>query len=174
MERLDRLSTLVAHLEVRLTSVDDGAPANLSVSDGALVWSTAASTDLPTGRRALVDLGPAAEPLRQALPARMVADLAEAPSLAALAALLTEELTTPRCGGRFALDRLGELVVVAMLRAEIERGETAPGPLAGLAHAGLSRAIVALHDAPGEDAYDCLTDLSGPGYSVPDLAPEYG
>ena len=153
MTHLDRLSTLVAHLSVRLAPAGEGEPANLAVQaeEGLLVWIAEASADLGGAARARVDLGPNSDPLRQALPDRMEARLAEEPTLAALAALLETELATPRCGGRYALDRLGELVVVSLLRSRIEAGGAAPGPLAGLAHPGLSRAVVAMHDAPGRD-----------------------
>ena len=48
------------------------------------------------------------------------------------------------------LSRLAEVLVIRLLRAEIERGATEPGLVSGLADPRLSRAIVAMHEAPGQ------------------------
>ena len=48
------------------------------------------------------------------------------------------------------LSRLGEVLIVRMMRAQIEAGSTQPGILAGLSDQRLSRAIVAMHDRPGQ------------------------
>ena len=69
----------------------------------------------------------------------------------ALAQLIQAEMTAKRCGAASVVNRLGEVLVVRILRGQIEAGSTRPGILAGLSDPRLSRAIVAIHDRPGHD-----------------------
>jgi len=64
---------------------------------------------------------------------------------------LATEARQMRCGGTSVLSRLGEVLIIRLLRAEIERGAARIGLLAGLADPRISRAIVAVHDDPGKD-----------------------
>ena len=59
-----------------------------------------------------------------------------------------DELAGARCGHRQALHRLGEVIVLMVLRSAIERGSATPGLLAGLAHPALHPVLVALHESP--------------------------
>jgi AraC-like DNA-binding protein len=63
--------------------------------------------------------------------------------------LFKAELDAQHCGVRPILNRLAEVLVIRLLRAEINRGATRPGLVAGLADPRLARAIVAMHDDPG-------------------------
>lgn len=104
----------------------------------------------PTGGtvRATIDTGGAANPVVQALPEVVAVALNDSPDLKAVTDLLSEEALAPRCGGPAVIDRLGEVVVIRLLRYLIETGRTEVGLLAGLAHPGLTPAIVAIHDRP--------------------------
>lgn len=54
-----------------------------------------------------------------------------------------------RCGSASVLNRLGEVLIVRMMREAIAEGSATPGVLGGLADSRLSRAIVAIHEKPG-------------------------
>src|SRR5690606_3846402 len=62
-----------------------------------------------------------------------------------------EEAFERRCGHRAMVDRLFEVVMIQLLRQLMERGELRGGMLAGLGHARLRNAIVAMHEAPARD-----------------------
>lgn len=64
--------------------------------------------------------------------------------------LLLTEYNAPRCGSSSVLSRLSEILVVGLLRKQIQQGATSISLLGGLADKRLSRAIVAVHDAPGK------------------------
>ena len=64
-------------------------------------------------------------------------------------ALILAEEDARRCGSGTVLDRLGEVLMVRLLRHQIEHGSTDAGLLGGLADRRLSRAIVAIHEDPG-------------------------
>ena len=60
------------------------------------------------------------------------------------------------------MSRLAEVLVIRILRTQIERGSAEPGLIAGLANPKISRAIVAMHDDPGKPwRNDDLAALSG-------------
>jgi len=65
--------------------------------------------------------------------------------------LLLTEHTRPRCGSGSVLNRIAEILIVLLLRLQIEKGSTAVGLIAGLADPRISRAIVSIHDNPGHD-----------------------
>jgi AraC-like DNA-binding protein len=65
--------------------------------------------------------------------------------------LLLAEFNVPRCGSQSVLSRLSEILVVRLLRSQIEQGETSTSLVGGLADKRLSRAIVAIHDQPGKN-----------------------
>ncbi|MEM1301320.1 MAG: AraC family transcriptional regulator, partial [Pseudomonadota bacterium] len=88
-------------------------------------------------------------PLLTALPDTVMIDLSADADSAGLVRMMQSELAAQRCGSDSVLCRLGEVLIVRMMRAQIEAGTTKPGLLAGLSDARLSRAIVAMHDKPG-------------------------
>ena len=71
------------------------------------------------------------------------------PQVQRLAEILVEEARAARCGSDGALSRLCEVLIIHMMRREIERGSTSPGLVSGLSDTRLSRAIVAMHNDPG-------------------------
>lgn len=157
MAHLDRLSALIARVDVhaeRLTSSatgnlavvgSDAAPERLVLCREGRVPARVARGDLLPVR---IDLGGDANPLFEVLADRIEVDLTQDTALAGIAVLIRSEAQFPRCGGAFALERLCQLLVVSLLRHQIETAQTEPGVLAGLAHPKLSRVLVAMHEAP--------------------------
>lgn len=111
---------------------------------------------------ARVDLGETGAAFALALPGEIRVQLADAPALAAVAVVLIEEVSAPRCGGQTILDRMCEVVVVRLLRHAIERGHASAGLLAGLGDPRIAAALVAIHEAPER------------GWKLEDLAAEAG
>ncbi|MEM7596838.1 MAG: AraC family transcriptional regulator [Pseudomonadota bacterium] len=88
-------------------------------------------------------------PLLAALPQEVRHPLSEDPEMQALTKLFIAEMQAARCGVASVLNRLGEVLVVRLMRAQIEAGSLQPGVLAALSDPRLSRAVVAIHDRPG-------------------------
>ncbi|MFY0596424.1 MAG: AraC family transcriptional regulator [Cognatishimia sp.] len=107
---------------------------------------------LPTERElwfAQVDWTGNLNPLQRALPKEVRFDLTACAETQALIQVILQEHTQARCGGHWVLNRLGDVLLVRLLRDQIDKGSTKPGLIAGLADERLSRAIVAMHDHPG-------------------------
>ena len=100
--------------------------------------------------RALARWGGAMNPLVSALPERIEFAIAPGDEIEGLANLLASESRERRCGSGAVIDRLGEVLVVRLLRELLGAGTTDVGLLAGLADPRLAPAIVAMHDRPGE------------------------
>jgi AraC-like DNA-binding protein len=109
--------------------------------------------------------GGAGHPLARALPALIVLPLARVQGLEHSLALLFSETEKVRCGQRLLADRLFEVLLLQLLRWLLdhpEEGELPTGLLAGLADARLARALVAMHEAPGEAwSVERLADSAG-------------
>ncbi len=166
--RLDRLSSLIERFRVHATIVcpDELAEAqsNFSVfrmSSGALrlVFSPRRPSEdwsrggAETGEKpvvtARIEISGAGERLILALPNSISVDLAEVPDLRNVVEPLVDEITQPRCGGQAVFHRLCEIVVIRLLRHSIEHGGADVGLLAGLSHPRLARALVGVHEKPG-------------------------
>lgn len=173
----DRLSAIIRHFHIAATTSANGGVPNF------VVWQRADAERFvslwPAGRpagwrggqvlaEAFVSLGGDGNPLIAALPEELCIALAGDGDAATLATLLAGELAEPRCGGASVLSRYCEILIVHMLRHAIATHDAAePGLLAGLAHPGLSRAIVAMHQAPDRDwSVDDLVALAGMSRSV--------
>lgn len=107
----------------------------------------------PTGDElwtARVDWAGDNNPMRTALPPVVAFDLIQDTETRALVGVILQEVYAPRCGMDLVLDRIGDVLLVRLLRDQIERGSTEPGLIAGLSDPRLSRAIVAIHDHPGK------------------------
>lgn len=157
MLHLDRLSALMSRFELTV-SICEASSANLFVFG--------ANDDIQTQRlvlcdslgalqddgfllfSALVDWGGASNPLLAALPARIEIDITDRSKLLPLVELLMSEQEARRCGTASVVNRLGEILMVHLLRLQIETGSTRVGVLGGLADPRLSRAIVAIHERP--------------------------
>jgi len=156
MSSIDRLSTLIERFSLSVTSApaedanlavlsQDGAPDCIRFLPQAHGF---APTDGHTTLTARVSWGGTANPLLSALPELVMCPVDADEDLASLVTLLRNELAGQRCGAPSVVNRLGEVLIVRLLRSQIEQGSTDPGLLAGLADPRLSRAIVAIHDAP--------------------------
>lgn len=101
----------------------------------------------------LVFDGGADNPLARALPPLIALPLIRVPGLHSALDLLFAETERVRCGQRLLADRLFEVVVLQLLRWLLDHPQEAgvrPGLVAGLSDPRLARALVAMHDSPGE------------------------
>ncbi|QDH70283.1 AraC family transcriptional regulator [Marilutibacter alkalisoli] len=89
-------------------------------------------------------------PVARALPPVLVMPLEELPAASGLLELLFDEAFSRQCGHQHVVDRLFEVVLVLILRRLLDQGRIHGGALAGLADSRLSKALVALHEAPAE------------------------
>lgn len=92
-------------------------------------------------------------PLACALPALIVLPLREIDGLDHTLALLFAETERLRCGQRLLADRMFEVLLLQLLRWLLDHPEEAglpKGLLTGLAHPRLARALVAVHERPGD------------------------
>lgn len=159
MERYDRLTTLIDRfkLAVRPAQADNANLVVCTAPDGTphRACFRTRGTGLPTNEApvlfwALVDWSGAQNPFLIALPETVAIDLRGDPDSIGLVRMMQSEIIGQRCGVDSVLSRLGEVLIVRMMRAQIEAGHTRPGLLAGLSDQRLSRAIVAMHDRPGQ------------------------
>ena len=153
---MDRLTTLVERFQLTFRAVpqsqanlfalagDDGAPARV-------VFLTRGERDLGGAGilfSARVEWSGLSNPLMAALPNRVAYDLTSQPDTQALVGLMRVEREGRRCGAQSVVNRLGEALMVRLLRDQIEQGTTEIGLMAGLSDARLHRAIVSMHDHP--------------------------
>lgn len=76
--------------------------------------------------------------------------------------LLFDEAFSNNCGRHVLIDRLFEVVLIQLLRHLMETSQISGGLLAGLSHTRLRKALVAIHDQPGQDwSLDTLASISG-------------
>lgn len=156
---MDRLTTLLTqfHLSVGSTEV---TKANLVVlQDGQgvavrLCYYTKGTVPAHEVDRVLwagyVDWSGRVNPFLVALPKVATYDLVENPEAQGLVEIICNEAKGKRCGAQSVVNRLAEVLIVRMLRHQLEHGATEPGLLAGLADPRINRAVVAIHDRPGQ------------------------
>ncbi len=162
MSQFDRLSTLISRFTLSVTP-DATESANLIVYECAETTAPSRIVLSPLGaikRNRAVDesvmfsarteWGGIDNPLFAALPDQIELPIGVDSELSMLVRLLKAESDAQRCGSGTVLNRLGEVLMVRLLRAQIERGSTGTGLLGGLADARLSRTIVAMHEYPGK------------------------
>ncbi len=155
---MDRLTTLMErfHLSVQAAPIDQanllalagegGLPARLLFfPDGGHCHDGGD----PVILSARVEWSGQRNPLLAALPSVVDYDLRASPEAQTLVHLIQDEAQGGRCGAQSVINRLGEVLMVRLLRGQIEIGSTQTGLLAGLSDPRLSRAIVAMHDHPG-------------------------
>jgi AraC-like DNA-binding protein len=145
-------------LSVRPCAVEE---ANLVIVGGAqpdyLIYGASGQMDLlePDTNAILLSAqvawGGSQNPLLAALPPEIRQDLTTDPAMRAVVDLLLVEQAAARCGSASVLNRLGEVLLVRLMRRQIEQGQMQVGLLGGLADPRLSRAIVAMHHRPGQD-----------------------
>lgn len=162
MSRFDRLSSLIARFSLSV-SVAEPSLANLVVyrhnctaepcrivlSPHGVV-SSHNHADESIMLSALTEWGGRDNPLFAALPDQVELEINDDPQMSMLVQLIQSEADAQRCGAGAVLNRLGEVLIVRLLRSQLEQGSTVVGLLGGLADPRLSRAIVAIHEAPGK------------------------
>ncbi|MFW7341275.1 AraC family transcriptional regulator [Pollutimonas sp. H1-120] len=97
--------------------------------------------------------GGSCNPLARALPPLIALPLARVSGLDLALELLFAETDRVRCGQRLLVDRIFEVVVIQLMRWLLDHPLEAgvrPGFITGLSDPRLARALVAIHDAPGE------------------------
>lgn len=97
--------------------------------------------------------GGSMHPLVSALPPVIVVPLAEIPALAPALDLLFGEVDSVQCGRPILADRLFEVVLIQLLRWMLDHSDRLSlpqGVMPGLSDERLSRALVAVHEAPGD------------------------
>ncbi|MEX0282913.1 MAG: AraC family transcriptional regulator [Arenibacterium sp.] len=159
MEHFDRLTTLIDRFKLAVSpapidaanlvvlTAEDGSPAHAVFRTRDVGFDTAKGKFLFC---AYVDWGGKQNPFLTALPETLDIDLSVDPDSAGLVKVMQSEINRQRCGGEAVLSRLGEVLIVRIIRAQIESGAKEPGLLAGLSDPRLSRSIVAMHDNPGK------------------------
>lgn len=111
--------------------------------------------------------GGAANPITMALPDVICLPLASIDGIDQVLALLFGEAFGNNCGRHAVVDRLFEVVLVQLLRQLMEAGQIRGGMLAGLSHPKLRKALVAMHEQPGQEwTLDTLAHISGMSRSV--------
>lgn len=99
---------------------------------------------------ASVEFGAASgQALVRGMPSRVVVPLREAPAMGHVLEALFAEAFTEHAGRDAALNRLGEVVLIHLLRHLVERGQLRSGVVAGLADPRLAKALNAMHAEPG-------------------------
>ncbi len=134
MPRHDRLSALIARFTLKVAPAGR-EEANLIVLEGAergVPSRVVLSTKGPLGPApyegdaltfsALAEWGGRSNPLFAALPDRVELEIGADRETSLLVQLLKAEGESRRCGSEAVLDRLGEVLMVRLLRAQIERG----------------------------------------------------
>lgn len=157
--RPDRLSAIISRFELEVVPTA-AAAANLllyrqtdSGTPQRLVFTTTpgqARVQCNACFTACVSWGGASNPLLSALPSIIELAIDHDADMIALAQLLITESERPRCGSRTVLGKLAEVLLVKLLRHQMEHGQTSTGLLAGLGDKRLSRAIIAVHEQPGQ------------------------
>ncbi len=159
MNDCDRLEALLSRFAMSVTPAPAG-DGNLAIlgcpetgEPRMVVFAPRAEARCCNGEPLLVSAhaawGGNANPLLSALPEKICFDATGDEEMTLLLRLFRAEVERQRCGVRPILNRLGEVLVIRLLRREISRGATAPGLVAGLADRRLARAIVAMHEDPG-------------------------
>lgn len=161
MKKLDRLSALIQRFELSVhTAVPDVANLLIFARHATAAPSRILFAPLEAAPQSLraqevvtfaarADWGGVGNPFLSALPPLIELEIEHDAEAVHIATVLQIESDARRCGSGAVLDRLGEVLLIRILRAAIERGSTDVGLLSGLADPRLSRAIVAMHEDPG-------------------------
>ena len=106
--------------------------------------------------------GGSANPIAVALPPFTCLPLSSLQGAGSVLDLLFAEAFSQNCGREAMLHRLLEIILIQVLRHQMEDGRVQIGMMAGLAHPQLRIALVAMHEAPAQD------------WSLEDLAAQAG
>ncbi len=155
---MDRLTTLMDRFQLAVQAAPPGRANLIALADAAgqpvqiLYCTRGPLADPAPGAvmwAARVEWSGQSNPFLAALPPVVEYDVSGNAEAQGLVRLMRDEAEGQHCGAQSVVNRLGEVLMVRLLRNQIQRGATEPGLLAGLADPRLSRAIVAMHDHPG-------------------------
>ncbi|CUH98166.1 AraC family transcriptional regulator [Leisingera aquaemixtae] len=155
---MDRLTTLMDRFQLAVQAAQPGQANLIALADSGGVpvrirYCTKGAVErLDPGAvmwAAQVEWSGQSNPFLAALPPVVDYDITSNAEAQGLVRLMQEEAEGQHCGAQSVINRLGEVLMVRLLRNQIQKGATEPGLLAGLADPRLSRAIVAMHDHPG-------------------------
>ncbi len=105
--------------------------------------------------------------LIEALPKYLILPLRDFPDTRALLEVLFNEAFHTRCGGKLAINRLFEVVIIHILRWLMDKQYVSDGLLAGMAHPQLAKSLVALHEDPAHAwSLESLANAAGMSRSV--------
>jgi AraC-like DNA-binding protein len=111
--------------------------------------------------------GGSASPIASALPAYLCLPLESLVGAESTLELLFDEAFNERCGRQALVDRLFEVVLIQVLRHQMEAGEIRSGMLAGLGHPKLRLALIAMHEQPAQEwPLEALADVAGMSRTV--------
>lgn len=174
MQSFDRLSALMERFELAVTAVDFAQGNLLILADPGsgcatrlILRASGSVADFDVAGQSVllsarVDWGGADNPMLTALPETVEHRLCDDDEIKLLTQLLVDENNARRCGAKSVINRLGEVLVVRLLRRQLEAGSIRAGLLGGLADKRLSRAIVAMHERPERVwSVDDLAELAG-------------
>jgi len=156
---MDRLTTLIEKFHLTVTPAPEGEANLIAICNGdsephEVRFFTRGVSDWADQERlmfaARVDWSGPSNPLMAAMPDRIDLDLTDQADTRTLVQLMYAEVKGRRCGAQSVISRLGEALMVRLLREQMREGSTDVGLLAGLADPRLSRAVVAIHDHPGK------------------------
>ena len=175
MSKIDRLSALIENFRLKVVPVAPNA-ANLIAfqphnSSEIQLEFHPQSKGVECARGVslftlFADFGSSANPVLAALPDMFCRTVQPDDEIAPLVQMLANEQMANRCGGAAVLGRLGEVLLVRILRELLDTNTANSGMLAGLADARLSRAIVQMHDNPGRDWRNAdLAEIAGLSHS---------
>ncbi|MDC0657329.1 AraC family transcriptional regulator [Leisingera sp. SS27] len=155
---MDRLTTLMDRFQLAVQAAPPARANLIALADAAgkpvqiLYCTRGPLADPALGAvmwAARVEWSGQSNPFLAALPPMVEYDVSSNAEAQGLIRLMRDEAEGRHCGAQSVINRLGEVLIVRLLRSQIQKGATEPGLLAGLADPRLSRAIVAMHDHPG-------------------------
>lgn len=171
MPHYDRLSTLIGRFALKVIvatpeqanllifkSNNGGQLTRVTLSPTTFVHFARDNIDEEPVFHAKVEWGGRSNPLLTALPSQISLDVNDSSDTSNLVHLLVSESNLLRCGSGAVLDRLAEVLIVRLLRKQLEQGSSDPGLLGGLSDSRLSKALVAIHDRP--ETQWCNEDLA--------------
>jgi AraC-like DNA-binding protein len=111
--------------------------------------------------------GGTAHPIASALPDVTCLPLSEIDGAGPVLDLLFLEALGGSCGRHALVDRLFDVVLIQLLRHLMEKGQVRTGLLAGMSNPKLRKAIVAIHELPGQDwPLETLAETAGMSRSM--------
>ncbi|AHD01418.1 AraC family transcriptional regulator [Leisingera methylohalidivorans] len=155
---MDRLTTLIDRFQLAVQAAGPAEANLIALADAAgqpvrILYRTRGALAEPAPGAVMwaarVTWSGNSNPFLAALPPLVDYSISGNAEAQGLVRLMRDESEGRHCGAQSVINRLGEVLMVRLLRSQIRKGATEPGLLAGLADPRLSRAIVAMHDRPG-------------------------